>query len=299
MSSYQSSSPNTDPEDPLYNPYSEDSIIGPVSPSGSSSSSSSDNSTNSLVDISSENVDTDETMTPTGSESDSSKTEEQVVRTSPAREKAKEKQQVGEGAEEKELSTSSLEKEISSQKRGRYGRGKGKSVPSAEQIMKAKGFFELSHVEVKDKPVNISLKAITNLEKDYEICMTAEKCERLGTLICPEEPAVFLISDVDDVPHDSTKGHSFYWKSAHYGVRFPLSNFVRSILTTLDIAPAQLTGIAWCHINSFEWIFRHHDAFKNTPVREPTLDLFLFYYSFVVDKSWITVRRRGKYNPFS
>jgi hypothetical protein len=77
-----------------------------------------------------------------------------------------------------------------------------------------------------------------------------------------------------------------------------LSNFVLSILSLLDVAPTQLTGTAWCQINSFERLLRHHEAFEGLPHREPTVDLFLFYYYLKMDKSWITVKRRARVNPF-
>jgi hypothetical protein len=76
------------------------------------------------------------------------------------------------------------------------------------------------------------------------------------------------------------------------GFTVPPSEFVIAILTLLDVAPSQLSSVAWCHINSFQHFFRSYDLFKNLSPCEATIDLFLEYYEFVKSGSWITVKRR-------
>ena len=82
-------------------------------------------------------------------------------------------------------------------------------------------------------------------------------------------------------------------------MHFPLSPFVLSVLQLLDIAPSQLTGVAWCHINSFE-SFLHSLAVRSQCSPEtmrPTVGLFLEYYRFIRSDSWVSTRKRSG-NPF-
>jgi hypothetical protein len=105
-----------------------------------------------------------------------------------------------------------------------------------------------------------------------------------------------LISSPDDRAHHSEKGMCFYWRSDWCGIRLPFSRFVVEILRTLNVAPAQLNAVAWCHINSFEALFQSHDNyFGNLPDKTPTLSLFLEFYEFARSYSWIGIRKQTDY----
>jgi hypothetical protein len=42
------------------------------------------------------------------------------------------------------------------------------------------------------------------------------------------------------------------------------------------VAPSQLTGVVWCHLNSFEELFQdYREVFDNAPFRSLTMSLFL------------------------
>jgi hypothetical protein len=102
-----------------------------------------------------------------------------------------------------------------------------------------------------------------------------------------------LVPAPDDRAHESEKGMCFYWRSDWCGIRLPFSKFVVEILRTLNVAPAQLNAVAWCHINSFEALFRSHDKiFGNLPDKIPTLSLFLEFYEFARSGSWIGIRKQ-------
>ena len=93
--------------------------------------------------------------------------------------------------------------------------------------------------------------------------------------------------------HQSEHGLVIYGDFPSWGVKFPLSPFVLQFLCYLEIPPAQLSGMAWCYLNSFEYIFdEHKDRFAECPLNVPTVPVFLHYFSFQQDKSWITTRRR-------
>lgn len=96
-----------------------------------------------------------------------------------------------------------------------------------------------------------------------------------------------------DRAHQSEKGLVIYADMPSWGVKFPLSPFILQLLCYLEITPGQLSGIAWCYLNSFEYIFEEYgDRFRDSPLNVPTVPVFLHYFNFMQDKSWITVRRR-------
>ena len=60
----------------------------------------------------------------------------------------------------------------------------------------------------------------------------------------------------------------------------------------LKCVPVTLSGMAWCYLNSFEALWGlHRREFANCPLQTPTLGMFLCYYSFITDRSWVTVRQ--------
>ena len=96
-----------------------------------------------------------------------------------------------------------------------------------------------------------------------------------------------------DRAHQSQKGLAIYADMASWGVKFPLSPFVLQLLCHLEITPGQLSGMAWCHINSFAHIFKEYkNKFIDCPLNVPTVPVFLHYFDFQQDKSWLTTRRR-------
>ena len=104
-----------------------------------------------------------------------------------------------------------------------------------------------------------------------------------------------------DRAHHSEKGLAIYADMPSWGVKFPLSPFVVQLLSYLEIAPGQLSGIAWCYINSFEHLFeKYKDEFADSPLNVPTVPVFLHYFNFMLDKSWVTVkRRRALFHPIN
>ena len=96
-----------------------------------------------------------------------------------------------------------------------------------------------------------------------------------------------------DRAHQAEKGLSIYSGMPTWGVRFPLNPFILQVLCYLELAPGQLSGMAWCYLNSFAYIFEEHKAaFADCPLNVPTLPVFMHYFSFIPDKSWVTVRKR-------
>ena len=96
-----------------------------------------------------------------------------------------------------------------------------------------------------------------------------------------------------DRAHQSEKGLAIYTDMPSWGVKFPLSPFVLQLLCYLEITPGQLSGMAWCHINSFEHIFKEYkNELADCVVNFPTVPVFLHYFDFMADKSWLTTRRR-------
>ena len=93
--------------------------------------------------------------------------------------------------------------------------------------------------------------------------------------------------------HQSEFGLVVYGDFPSWGVKFPLSPFVLQFLNYLEITPAQLSGMAWCYLNSFEYIFEQYkDKFAECPLNVPTVPVFLHYFNFQQDKSWVTARKR-------
>ena len=88
------------------------------------------------------------------------------------------------------------------------------------------------------------------------------------------------------------RGMCLYWKMPTWGVRFPFSPFIQSVLMALKCAPVTLSQMAWCYLNSFEALWgQYRREFSNCPLQTPTMGIFLCYYSFITDRSWVTVRQ--------
>jgi hypothetical protein len=83
----------------------------------------------------------------------------------------------------------------------------------------------------------------------------------------------------DDHTHDHNKGMCIYWKMPKCGFRLPLTTFKKLLLRTWDVTPAQLTGVAWCTITSFEKLYEETSG----PLggRAPTIGMFNHYFSLV------------------
>ena len=97
----------------------------------------------------------------------------------------------------------------------------------------------------------------------------------------------------DDRAHHSDKGICFYWRSANWGLKLPISPFVFEIIHKLNVAPSQLTSVALCHINSFEEYF-YQEMPRYQETQGPSLNLFLRFFRFQFPSrspSWITIRR--------
>ena len=94
-----------------------------------------------------------------------------------------------------------------------------------------------------------------------------------------------------DRAHDHEKGMCVYWKMPKCGFLLEISDFARSLLQELDVAPAQLTGPAWCTVSSFEGIFRQFsDHFGGA---QPTLSVFSFFFSVaVVNDDYLSVKKK-------
>ena len=90
----------------------------------------------------------------------------------------------------------------------------------------------------------------------------------------------------DDRACHHLRGMAFYFKSAYFGIRFPLSSFIVGVLTRLKVPPGQLTGVAWCALNSFEQLFQDFaDELQDLSPSRPSLAMFLHLYSFMVTGS--------------
>jgi hypothetical protein len=103
----------------------------------------------------------------------------------------------------------------------------------------------------------------------------------------------FLTPNSSERICETTRGVGLYSHCHLWGFRLPLSKLAADICHTVDVAPSQLNASAWCYINSFEALFYlYKDRFVNCPIKEPTLGLFLHYYSFQVEKCWVKCVRR-------
>jgi hypothetical protein len=125
---------------------------------------------------------------------------------------------------------------------------------------------------------------------------------RGGTRISPMIPPNlirFVIPDRRDRAHHHRKGLSLYQSFPNCGFRLPLSPFVQRLLIFLDVAPGQLTPPSWCHISSFEELFKQVDELKQY---KPTLEVFFeFFRPYHTSTSHLAIRQkstRGKNNIF-
>ena len=90
---------------------------------------------------------------------------------------------------------------------------------------------------------------------------------------------------------DHEKGMCVYWKMPKCGFHLEISDFARALLQELDVAPAQLTGPAWCTVSSFKGLFRQFsDHFGGA---QPTLAVFSFFFSVaVVNDDYLSVKKK-------
>jgi hypothetical protein len=81
-----------------------------------------------------------------------------------------------------------------------------------------------------------------------------------------------------------------YWKMPKCGFRLPLTTFKKLLLRTWDVTPAQLTGVAWCTITSFEKLYE--EASGPLGGRAPTIGMFNHYFSLVASNDYYTIRKK-------
>ena len=103
------------------------------------------------------------------------------------------------------------------------------------------------------------------------------------------------VPSITDRACDTEKGLCVYNNMPSWGLKFPLSDFVQSLLQTLNISLGQISGASWCYINSFEHLFTFFaDKLMFCRVKKPTVNLFFHYYTFILDKekSWLLCCKR-------
>ena len=144
-----------------------------------------------------------------------------------------------------------------------------------------------------------SIDRVTEVQTSGEVNLVG------GTVMPDEDLAVFrkmmnipedriLISGGEgDRASNSDKGLCLYWRMPSWGMTFPLSDFKKQVLLVLNCPPAQVSGMAWCYLCSFEKLFEtHSQQFADCPLKSPTLGVCLFYFGFFREKSYISVRNR-------
>ena len=108
----------------------------------------------------------------------------------------------------------------------------------------------------------------------------------------PEHVLDLVAPGPDDRAHDWKRGTCIYWKMPKCGFKIRVSRFVREILRHLDVAPAQLTGPAWCYVMSFKYLFDYMPELK---LYWPNVGLFFHYFSPIYNtESHLAIRKRGK-----
>jgi hypothetical protein len=95
----------------------------------------------------------------------------------------------------------------------------------------------------------------------------------------------------DDRAHDHNKGMCIYWKMPKCGFRLPLTTFKKLLLRRWDVILAQLMGVAWCTITSFEKLYE--EASRPLGGRAPTIGVFNHYFSLVASNYYYTIRKKS------
>ena len=130
-------------------------------------------------------------------------------------------------------------------------------------------------------------------DKDFLVQKVRKYREKVGIT-----PGIrFILAEKGDRIFHTEKGACFYWKAGDWGMRLPFSSFIKEVLNALDIAPSQLSPVAWCILNSFEDLFIENSELFG-PEARASLNLFLEYYDFTFaskSNSWISARRRAPY----
>jgi hypothetical protein len=138
--------------------------------------------------------------------------------------------------------------------------GSGKSI---NLLFSQREDFRVTPQEATTKTYIVPLDAVNQIELNLKLCDDQRKYEleeHLGVCGCLISP------DSTDRTYFTDKGMRFYSYSGRWGVQLPFSNFILEVLTTLQIAPSQLTGVAWCYLNSFQELFQDYQSvFDNAP----------------------------------
>ena len=149
-----------------------------------------------------------------------------------------------------------------------------------------------------DKKKKLDMKCVKEIEPDV---ITSKELKMAAKELGFKEGRLIAASRNDKIYH-TKRGMGLYLKMPQWGTKFPLSHFIKQTLCILRIPPSQLSGTAWCYMSSFEAIFQlYKKDFESSLLRRPTLPIFLFYFSFQPDRSWVTVRvtKNKLFNQFS
>lgn len=173
----------------------------------------------------------------------------------------------------------------------------GKGCAPLDRMHIDAALFQVKKADARSQTVGVVLDHVRQIAPETKFVTSgklADLAHITNTQVCSRvAPTPYLRAC------GSQLGVALYAKSGLCGVQFPLSPFVVDILRLLGVPPGQLTGVAWCHVNSFEYFFhKHQEELPTAPVRLPTVGMFLHLYSFIPVKSWVTVKKRGKINQF-
>ena len=149
-----------------------------------------------------------------------------------------------------------------------------------------------------DKKKKLDMKIAKGIEPEI---ITSKELKIVAKDLGFKEGRLVGASGNDRIYH-TKRGMGLYLRMPQWGVKFPLSHFFKQVLCILRIPPSQLSGTAWCYMASFEAIFQLYEKdFESSLLRKPTLPIFLFYFSFQPDRSWVTVRvtKNKLFNQFS